>query len=173
MKSAKKKSLRKQTKTEEKQQDHMIIVKTESEHENGIHMNGDGLDIQIKEEPYSHEISEEHNGDSSGCSDTKPDTVTLTSDIHDEQAHIKEECDSDHQPEYEFTEAAVKEESEPWIKEEEGDSEEEAVEAEENEGVCTGREQEFGKNTIPVFLFVFTQVFVFSLIAADLKKHIV
>ena len=121
----------------------MIIVKTESEHENGIHMNGVGLDIQIKEEPYSHEISEEHNGDSSGCSDTKPDTVTLTSDIHDEQAHIKEECD--HQPEYEFTEAAVKEESEPWIKEEEGDSEEEAVEAEENEeadeneGVCTGK----------------------------------
>lgn len=139
MKSAKRKSLRNKAKRGEKQLN-VVTVKTESELEEGSHevyINGDGLNIEIKEEPHSPEISEEHNGDLSSCSDTKPDTVTYRSDVPHQQAHIKEECDSDNQPEYEFTEAAVKEESESWIKEER-DSE---GAAEEREEVCTGRRQ--------------------------------
>ena len=151
MKSAKKKSFRNKAKTEEKLLD-VVVVKTESELEEGSHevyMNGDDLNIQIKEEPDSQDISEEHNGDTSSCFDTnEPDTVM--SDVHYQQALIKEEeeCDSDHQPEYEFSEAAVKEESESWIKEEREDEDEE--EAEEREELCTGRGVEvYEKHKIP------------------------
>lgn len=126
MKSAKK-SLRNKTKTGEQQQD-LVIVKTESELEEGSHevcIHGDGFNIQIKEEPHSQEIGEEHNEDPSSCSDTKPDIVTSGSEVHHQQEHMKEECDSNH----------VKEESESWLKEER-DSE---GEAEERKEVCTGR----------------------------------
>lgn len=153
MKSAKKKSLRNKAKRGEKQHD-MVIVKTESELEEGsdqVYTNGDGFNIQIKEEPHSQEISGGHSGDPTSCADTKPDTVTSRSDVQHQQAHVKEECESDHQPEYEF--AAVKEESESWIKEERG-GEEEAGDAgnlqedyEEEQQVCTGRRHE--KHTIP------------------------
>lgn len=119
-----------------------LIIKTESELEEDsqeVNASGDGLNIQIKEEPHSQEIGEEqqHNGDSSSCSDTKPDTVASWSGVHHHQALVKDECDSDHQPHNEFTETAVKEESESWIKEER-DGEEEA---EEGEGICTGSSQ--------------------------------
>lgn len=150
MKSAKKKSLRNKAKRGEKQPDE-VTVKTECESEEGSHevyTNGDGLNIQIKEEPHSQEISEESKGDSpSSCVDTKPDTVTPGSDVHLQQGHIKDEHDSDHQLEYEFTEAAVKEEAESVIKEER-DREEEADDAGnikkdggEGEEVCTGMSQ--------------------------------
>lgn len=125
MKSAKKKSLQNKNKTGEQQQD-LVIVKTESELEEGSHevcIRGDGFNIQIKEEPHSQEISEEHNGDLSGCPDTKPGTVSPGSDIH-EQEHIKEERDSDQ----------VKEELESLLKEEKDSG----GEAEEREEVCTG-----------------------------------
>lgn len=145
-----KKSLKNKPKKGEKQQEDVVKVKTESELEeeeegfNEVYINGDGLNIQIKEEPHSQEISVEHNGDPSSCSDTKADTETSRPDFHHQhqQGHIKEECDSDHLPEYDFTEAAVKEESESWIKEEK-DSEEEA---EEREGVCRGRGHSFATN---------------------------
>lgn len=127
MKPGKKKSLRNKAKRGEKLED-VDIAKTESELEEGSHdvcINTDGLNIQIKEEPDSQDISEKYNED---ASDAKPDTLASRSGVH-----LKEE--SDHKPEYEFTEAAVKEESESWIKEER-DSEEEAEETEE---VCIGK----------------------------------
>lgn len=151
MKPAKKKSLRNKATRGEKQQD-MVIVKTESELQEGsneAYTNGDGFNIQIKEEPHPQEISEEHGGDPTSCSDTKPDTLTSRSDVQHQQAHIKEEeeeeCGSDRLPECESTGAAVKEESESWIKEERG-GEEEGEDAgnlqgdyEEGQEGCTGR----------------------------------
>ncbi len=138
MKSAKKSSQIKPKKGD-KQKD-VLIVKTESELEEGlpeVYINGDGLSIQVKEEPHSQEISVELNGDPPSSPDTKPDVVTPRSDVYHQykQAHIKEECDSDHLPEYEFFEAAVKEESESWIKEERDGYEE----AEERGEVCRGK----------------------------------
>lgn len=151
MKSAK--SLLNKAKRGANQRD-VVKVKTEydSELEGGeeegsceVHTNGGGLNIQIKEEPHAQEISEEHNGGSLSCLDTKPDTLACRSDVHHQQGLIKDECDSDHQSEYDFTEAAVKEESESWIKEE-GDSKEEEEETDniqedygEGEELCTGR----------------------------------
>lgn len=157
MKSAKKKSLLNKAKRGEKQHD-AVTVKTEyeaqleGEMEEDVkegYTNGEGLNIQIKEEPHSQEIGEEHRGgDASSCFDTKPDTVTFRPDVHHQHGHVKDEPDSDHQPEYEFTagyEAAVKEESDSWIKEER-DCEQEAEDAGniqegngEEEEVCTGR----------------------------------
>lgn len=117
MKSAKKSLQNKNKAGEERQVP--VVVKTESELEEDPHgVRGDGFNVQIKEEPHSQEISED--GDLSNCPDTKPGTG---SDIQ-EQEHMKEECDSDH----------VKEELEPWLKEER-DSE---GEAEEQDEVCTG-----------------------------------
>lgn len=158
MKSAKKKSLLNKAKKGEKQHN-AVIVKTEyeaqldGEVEEDVkegYTNGDGLNIQIKEEPHSLEISEEHRGDTSSCFDTKPDSLTFRPDVHLQQGHLKDEPDSDRQPEYEFTaeyEAAVKEESDSWIKEER-DIEEEAENAGniqedygEEEEICTGRSQ--------------------------------
>lgn len=125
-KSAKKNSLLNKAKIGDEQHD-AVTVKTEHQSEldgdaeqgsNEVYTNGDGLSIQIKEEPHSQEISEEYSDrDTSSCLDTKPDTVTSKSNVHHQQGHIKDECDSDHQSEYEFTGAAVKEESESWIKE--------------------------------------------------------
>lgn len=112
MKSTKKKSLLNKTKTVGQQQD-PVIVKTESGVQLGSHqasIHGDGLNIQIKEEPHSQEICEVHNGEPSGCPDTKPDTVTSGSEVNHQQEHIKEECDSEH----------VKVEPELWLKEEIG-----------------------------------------------------
>ncbi|XP_068615131.1 gastrula zinc finger protein XlCGF57.1-like [Brachionichthys hirsutus] len=105
---------------------HGAIIKTECDfrdeyHE--VHIHEDCLDIPIKEEPHLQLISEENNGDSSSCSDTKPQTGTSTPDIQDQQVNVKEECYSDHQPEYEST--AVKEESESWIKDEDEEEAEE------------------------------------------------
>lgn len=164
MKSVKKKSLLNKAKRGERQHG-LVIVKTENQSElNGeveegsseVYSNGDGLNVQIKEEPHAQEICGEHNGDTSSCPDTKPDTVTLRSDVHHPQGHIKEECDSDHQPEYEFTGAAFKEES---IKEER-DCEEEAEDVGnmQEEEVCTGRNQFIKKHTIcgyPIFAHIF------------------
>lgn len=118
MKSAK----REQTKTEEHHQD-VVTVKAETESEEALKVcvGEDGLDIQIKEEPDSQEIGEEHNGDTSDC---KSGTGTSESDQPEE--YIKEGRDSIH----------VKEEEEPWLKEER-DSEEEADEREEE---STGRQ---------------------------------
>ncbi|XP_026173706.1 gastrula zinc finger protein XlCGF57.1 isoform X2 [Mastacembelus armatus] len=122
---AKSKYLLKKAHRGERQHD-VDIVKSENESEpthelkedsSETNTNGDGLNIQIKEEPHCQEISEWQDGDS-GCTDTKPDTGTL--------GHIKDECDCDHQPEYEFTKAAVKEESESWIKQDRADEEEAA-----------------------------------------------
>lgn len=112
MKSAK----REQTKTEEQHQD-VVTVKAETESEEALKVcvGEDGLDIEIKEEPDSQEIGEEHNGDTSDC---KSGTVTSESDQPEE--YIKEDRDSIH----------VKEEKELWLKEER-DSEEEADEREE------------------------------------------
>lgn len=161
MKSAKKKSLLNKAKRGEKQHD-AVTVKTEyeaqleGEMEEDVkegYTNGDGLNIQIKEEPHSQEIGEEHRGgDASSCFDTKPDTVTFRPDVHHQHGHVKDEPDSDHQPEYEFTagyEAAVKEESDSWIKEER-DCEQEAEDAGniqegngEEEEVCTESSSEF------------------------------
>ncbi|KAF3839322.1 hypothetical protein F7725_018039, partial [Dissostichus mawsoni] len=113
MKSTKKKSLQNKAKRGEKQHD-VLVVKTECEPEEEVHLtNGAGLTIQIKEEPLSQEISEEHNEPSSCCSDTKDGTEACRPDV---QQHIKEECDSEHHPD--LTEAAVKEEPESGIKEE-------------------------------------------------------
>lgn len=113
MKSTKKKSLQNKAKRGEKQHD-VLVVKTECEPEEEVSLtNGAGLIIQIKEEPLSLEISEEHNGPSSCCSDTKDGTEACRPDV---QQHIKEESDSEHHPD--LTEAAVKEEPESGIKEE-------------------------------------------------------
>lgn len=160
MKSAKKKALLNRAKVGERQHD-VAIVKPEKESEldglveedsSEVYTNGDGLSIRIKEEPHAQEICEEHSGDASSCLDTKPDTVTSRSDDHHQEGHVKDERDSDRQAEYEFTGAAVKEESGSWIKEER-DSEEEAEDADniredygDGEEVYTGRRQ-FVKNT--------------------------
>lgn len=144
MKAAKKQARRGENPADE------ITVKTEYEPEQEaegdeggsqyVYTNGDGLNIQIKEEPDSQEISEEHSRDTSSYSDINGDTVTSGSDC---QGHIKDECNYDHCSEYDFTEAAVKEESDSWIKEE-GDSDEEVDDAGdiqdefEEEEVCTG-----------------------------------
>lgn len=154
MKSAKKKSSPNKTKTDAKQGD-LVIVKTEDELQVDGEVeedckeccsNGDGLNIQIKEEPHSQEIGEEHYGDTLRCLDTMPDNVTPKLDDWHQLEHLKSESDSDQQPGYELTadyDAVVKEES--WIKEE-GDSGEEAQDASNNqeddgEEVCTGRSQ--------------------------------
>lgn len=160
MKSAKKKSLLNKAKRGEKQHD-AVTVKTEyeaqldGEGEEDVkegYINGDGLNIQIKEEPHSQEISEEYREeDTSSGFDTKPDTGSLKPDIDHQQGHLKEEPDSDPQPESEVTagyQAAVKEESDSWIKEERDCAEEEAEDAAniqedngEQEQICTGRNQ--------------------------------
>lgn len=127
MKSNKKKSLRNKTKTAGQQQE-LVIVKTESGLQEDSHqasLHGDGLNIQIKEEPHSQEICEVHNGEPSSCSDTKPDIVTSGSEVNHQQELIKEECDSEH----------VKVEPALWLKEEK-DSEGEAEEGKEQ---CAGR----------------------------------
>lgn len=127
MKSTKKKSLLNKTKTAGQQQD-LVIVKTESDVQEDSHpasMYGDGLNIQIKEEPHSQEICEVRNGEPSSCSDTKADIVTSGSEVNHQQQHIKEECDSVH----------VKVEPELWLKEEK-DSEGEEEEGKEQ---CPGR----------------------------------
>lgn len=139
MKPAKKKSPRNKARRGEKQED-VDTVKTEPESEEAsrdVCIDTDGLNIQIKEEPDSQDFSEEHN------EDTKPDTLASRSGVH-----IKEESDSDHKPEYEFTEAAVKEEPESWIKEER-DSEEEA-----EEEVCIGKRQEIMQHRLGCYLCV-------------------
>ncbi|XP_022620390.1 gastrula zinc finger protein XlCGF57.1-like [Seriola dumerili] len=153
MKSAKKKSLLNEAKRGERQHD-VGAVKTEDELEldgeaeegsREVYTNGDGLSIHIKEEPHAKEICGEYNEDASSCPDTKPDNVTSRSDVHHQRVHIKDECDSGHQPEYEFTQTAVKEESESWIKEDR-DSEEEAETQEdygEGEEVCTESSSKF------------------------------
>ncbi|KAA8591708.1 hypothetical protein FQN60_017082 [Etheostoma spectabile] len=141
IKSAKK-SLLSKAKRGGKQHD-VVKVKTESElelqGEVEEYTNRGALNIQIKEEPHSQEISEGHNVDSSSCLDTKPETVASRSDGHHQQKPIKDEWDSDPHPEYDFTETNVKEESELWIKEER-DSEQEAsgnIQEENGEKVCT------------------------------------
>lgn len=144
------KSTKGEAKTEETQSD-AVTIKAEHKLEQGsdgeegfseVYTNGHGLNIQIKEEPHSQEISEEHSEDTE---DTKPDTIT---DAYISQGHIKEEFDSCHPPHYEFTEAAVKEEPESWVKEER-ESEEEVEDASSaregfEEGVeeaCRGRDR--------------------------------
>lgn len=124
MKSAKKN----QTRTEEQHQD-LVTVKAESESEEAFEVcvGEDGFNVQIKEEPHSQEIGEEHNGDESDC---KSGTVTSDSDIHQQEEHIKEE----------HTPIHVKKEEELWLKEEK-DSEEEEEEADEREEEGTGRRQ--------------------------------
>lgn len=144
------KSTKGEAKTEETQSD-AVTIKAEHKLEQGsdgeegfseVYTNGHGLNIQIKEEPHLQEISEEH---SEGTEDTKPDTIT---DAYISQGHIKEEFDSYHPPHYEFTEAAVKEEPESWVKEER-ESEEEVEDAssaregfeEGEEEACRGRDR--------------------------------
>jgi len=117
----------------------------EEEGSGEAYTNGGGLNIQIKEEPFSLEISEEHDGDSSGGVDTKPDVVALGLDGDHRQGDLKEEGDS------EFTEAVVKEESESWLKEERDDEQEAAddIQGDYGEGkeeVCTGRRRFFMEN---------------------------
>lgn len=125
MKSAKKKQ-NKAKKTVEQRQD-LVMVKTESDLEEGdpeICVHAGEFNIRIKEEPHLHEISEEHNGEPS---EAKPDTVSAGSEVPNPQEHIKEECDS----------SCVKEELESfWFKGEEHNE----GEAEEREGICTGRD---------------------------------
>lgn len=143
MKPAEKRSLRNRA---ERGETRRCAVQVKAECEPGeVHTNGDGLGIQIKEEPLPREIGERHDGDSSSCSDAKPDTATPGSGVR-----VKDEWDSEPRPRCELGEAAVKEESEPWIKEE-GGREEEAGDAGniqedggEGEQVCTGRSQWFG-----------------------------
>lgn len=116
-KSARSSSLHK-AKREEAQHD-VVKLKRENESEQDdseVYTNAHGLNIQIKEEPRSQEICEEHNDrDASRCLDTKPDTVASRSKDQHQQGHVKDECDSD-RSEDEVTGAAVKEESESWIK---------------------------------------------------------
>lgn len=94
---------------------------------------------------HERSISEEHDGDSSGGVDTKPDVVALGLDGDHRQGDLKEEGDS------EFTEAVVKEESESWLKEERDDEQEAAddIQGDYGEGkeeVCTGRRRFFMEN---------------------------
>ncbi|TNN89230.1 Zinc finger protein 624 [Liparis tanakae] len=109
----------------------------EEEGSGEAHTNGSGLNIQIKEEPFSLEISEEHDG-----VDTKPDVVALRLDVDHRQGDLKEERDS------EVTEAVVKEESESWVKEERDDEQEAAdniqgAYGEGKEEVCTESSSDF------------------------------
>lgn len=150
--------------TVETREEHDVVVvklKTENEFE----LDGDasedssevytnGLHIQIKEEPYSQKISQEPDDwDTSSCLDTKPHTVTFRSDdVQHQELRIKDECDSDHQSEYDLSETSVKEEEELWIKEDR-DSEEDGENPhnlhgvnEEAEEVCTGKGDSFLKN---------------------------
>lgn len=160
-------SLNKAKKREE--HDVMVIVKTENELEldgdaekgsSEVYTNGDGLNIQIKEEPHSQEISEEYSDrDASSCSDTKLETVTSRTEVHHQLGRVKDECDSDHQSEYELGGAAVKQESESWIKEDR-DSEDEAEDPgkiqggdEEGEELSTGRSYE--THTVPGYYLLF------------------
>lgn len=115
------KSAKKQKRTEEPQQD-PIKVKAESEPEETFEVcvGEDGFNVQIKEEPHSQEIGEDHNGDESDC---KCGPVT-DSYVHQQEEHIKEEQNSIHVKE---------EEEELWLKEER-DSEEEDDQAHEREG---------------------------------------
>lgn len=82
-------------------------------------INGDDLNILIKEEPESWEIDEDN------CVKITLDDDTVS---QDPQEHIKDEfsCSYDDLLEYESSEAAVKEETESFIKE--SPSEEEAEE---------------------------------------------
>lgn len=104
IKPARKESLLRKRRGTTRQGD-LLIVKTESQvqldDKEANQANSNGLDpnIQIKEEPDLHAISEEHNGDISSL-------------------NIKDEPDSDPQPECEFSNAAVKSESEASVKEE-------------------------------------------------------
>ncbi|XP_034029894.1 zinc finger E-box-binding homeobox 1-like [Thalassophryne amazonica] len=121
----------------------VVIVKIESgvqlhdddeEEESSNEVLTNGVNLQIKEEPCLLEINEEHNEGTSGCSDTKPDSVTFTSHSLHQHAHVKSETL------YELTEVAVKEEVAPAIKNEPGieDEEEDGHSADEQreEGVC-------------------------------------
>lgn len=119
MKSAKKEH----SKTEEQHQD-LLTVKAEAESEEALKVcvGEDGFNVQIKEEPHSQEIGEEHSGDTSDC---KSGTVTSESDIHQPEEYMKEERHLIH----------VKEEDELWLKEER-DSEE----ADEREEESAGRQ---------------------------------
>lgn len=123
-------------------------VEQETVAEEDDYTNGDDLKILIKEEPHTLEISEHHSGDTSSYFETKFDSVKDGDDPH---RRLKVECDSDQEPEYEFTDAAVKEESDSWLKEEhqsEEEVEEEVEDAEdeaniqedseEGEEICTG-----------------------------------
>lgn len=147
------KSTKGEAKIEETQSD-AVTIKAEHKLEQGsdgeegfseVYTNGHGLNIQIKEEPHSQEISEEHSEGTEDCLDTKPDTIT---DAYISQGHIKEEFDSYHSPHYEFTEA-VKEEPESWVKEERESEEEvedassarEGFEEGEEEEACRGRDR--------------------------------
>lgn len=120
MKSAKKK----ETKTEDPHHD-LVTVKAESESEEAFEVcvGEDGFHIQIKEEPHSQEIGEEQGEDTSDC---KSGTVTSDSDDHQQEEYIKEEHHSFH----------VKEEEEPWLKDERDSDEEEADEREEEGTGC-------------------------------------
>lgn len=126
MQSAKKKNKNKA----DEEQHQLIIVKTESELDEGseVCIHDSGLHIQIKEEPHSREIGKEDSGDSSGHSDFNTNTVTHDEpdDDHHQQEHIKEECESSH----------VKEEAEAWLKDERDSEEEEGDDREEG---STGR----------------------------------
>lgn len=149
-----------------------VIVKTENDAEldgdaEEVYTNGDGLHVQIKEEPQSQEISEEHSDwDTSGCVDTKPDPDTARSDVDLQLGPTKDEYDSDHQSQCELSGAAVKEESESWVKEEDRDSEEEAEDPgkiqgddEEGEAMCTGRRRSFMKHTRCLVIICYHGVF--------------
>lgn len=115
------KAAKKQKRAEEPLQD-PIKVKAESESEETFEVcvGEDGFNVQIKEEPHSQEIGEDHNGDESDC---KCGPVTSDSDVHQQEGHIKEEQNSIHVKE---------EEEELWLKEER-DSEEEDDQAHERE----------------------------------------
>lgn len=124
IKSAQKKPLLHKARRGNKQHD-LLVVKSESE----LHLGGEddedsneahtnGLGVQIKEEQHSQDIS----GDTSSCIDTNG-AVTSRSEVALPLENIKEDPDSDHQPDYEFTKVEIKEESELCIKEERGGEE--------------------------------------------------
>ncbi|KAM9309108.1 uncharacterized protein KZ484_025198 isoform 2-T2 [Pholidichthys leucotaenia] len=129
----KKKATKKRAKREKTRHRH-DVSKTEAEllsndanaEEGFIKVNtiGQGLNVQIKEEPQPQEI----------CDYTDAGTGCLHA-----QGQIKGE--SDHLTEYDFSEAAaVKQEPEPWVKEEQQEEEEASnIQADLEEGaeVCT------------------------------------
>ncbi|KAM9310834.1 uncharacterized protein KZ484_026650 isoform 2-T2 [Pholidichthys leucotaenia] len=123
----KKKATKKRAKREKTRHD---VSKTEAEllsndanAEEGFTI-GQGLNVQIKEEPQPQEICD-YTDAGTGCLHT--------------QGQIKGE--SDHLTEYDFSEAAaVKQEPEPWVKEEQQEEEEASnIQADLEEGaeVCT------------------------------------